>query len=256
MNKQSIAKYSYLTLFFTFLYLPLVVLVMLSFNDATRSQLWHGFTLDWYKAIFSDSDTFSIALNSLYIGIISATCASLIGTLGATALYRYQFQGKKLLNGITFLLIIIPDLLLGVALLTIFVFLHIKLGFWSLLLAHITFCIPFVIVTVYSRLSTLNKHLFEAAQDLGASDWQSFKQIFLPLLLPAIIIGWLLSFSLSIDDLVISFFVSGPDFPILPLYIYSSVRAGPTPELNALCSLLLVITVGLVCTAEWIRSRL
>ena len=244
MNR--LAKFSYLTVIYCFFYFPIILLVVYSFNNSTYSLLWHGFTLDWYKQLGDDTDLAVVALHSLEVGVLAASLATFIGTIAATCLYRYRFFGKNLLHGLLFVLIVSPDIVMGISLLILFFLLKMRLGFWSLLLSHITFCIPFVAVTVYSRLSGLDKNVFEAARDLGANDFMSFRRIIIPMLWPAILAGWLLSFTLSLDDVIISFFVTGSDFQILPLYIYSLVRIGLKPELNALCSVMFAITLFIV----------
>lgn len=248
-------KYSYLTLVYFFLYFPILVLVIYSFNNSSYSLLWHGFTLDWYRQLGSDTDLSTVALHSIEVSVLAATTATLIGTLAATCLYRYVFFGKQLLHGLLFVLIISPDIVMGISLLVLFFLIKMKLGFWTLLLSHITFCIPFVAVTVYSRLSGLDPHIFEAARDLGASDFTSFRRVIVPMLWPAILAGWLLSFTLSLDDVIISFFVTGPDFQILPLYIYSLVRLGLKPELNALCSVMFLITLLILLLFQFVLRK-
>jgi len=244
MNR--LVKSSYLTAIYSFFYLPIIILIIYSFNDSSYSLLWHGFTLHWYKQLGDDMALAVVTLHSLEVSVLSATCATLIGTLTATCLYCYTFFGKRLLHGLMFVLIVSPDIVMGVSLLILFFLMKMQLGFWSLLFSHITFCIPFVSVTVLSRLTGLDKNIFEAARDLGASDFMSFKRVIIPMLWPAILAGWLLSFTLSLDDVIISFFVTGPDFQILPLYIYSLVRIGLKPELNALCSVMFIITLFIV----------
>ncbi len=244
MNR--IVKFSYLAAVYLFLYTPILVLIAYSFNDSPYSLVWHGFTFRWYQSLLENSDLQIVALHSLLIGILSATGATTIGTLAAVCLYRYQFFGKKLLHGLIFILIISPDIVIGISLLILFSTLKMSLGFWTLLLSHITFCIPFVTVTVYSRLVGQDKNLFEAAKDLGATESVIFRRILLPLLSPAIIAGWLISFTLSMDDVIISFFVTGPEFDILPLKIFSMVRVGVKPEVNALCSVMFVLTLAIV----------
>ncbi|OGT21944.1 MAG: spermidine/putrescine ABC transporter permease PotC [Gammaproteobacteria bacterium RIFCSPHIGHO2_02_FULL_42_13] len=248
-------KLIYFTLVFVFLYLPIFIIILYSFNNANFSALWHGITWKWYRLLFSDSAILSVTVNSLVVGALAATFATAIGTLGAVTIFKYRFFGRKLLHGLIFILIIVPDLVFGISLLVLYSMLHLHLGFWTLLLAHVTFCIPFVMVTVYARLKDTNKHLFEAARDLGATELTVFWRIILPLMVPAIISGWLLSFTLSIDDVIISFFVTGSDFQILPLYIYSAVHIGVTPEVNALVSLIFVATVTIVLTAYYFLRK-
>ncbi|HEY2566990.1 MAG TPA: spermidine/putrescine ABC transporter permease PotC [Candidatus Aquirickettsiella sp.] len=253
MNR--LARFSYLAVIYCFFYFPIILLIIYSFNNSTYSLLWHGFTLDWYKQLGDDSDLTVVALHSLEVGVLAASFATLIGTIAATCLYRYRFFGKHLLHGLLFVLIVSPDIVMGISLLILFFLLHMRLGFWTLLLSHITFCIPFVAVTVYSRLTGLDKNIFEAARDLGATDFMSFRRIIIPMLWPAILAGWLLSFTLSLDDVIISFFVTGPDFQILPLYIYSLVRLGLKPELNALCSVMFAITLFIVVAFQLVLPK-
>ncbi len=253
MNR--LAKFSYLAAIYCFFYFPIIILIIYSFNNSAYSSLWHGFTLDWYKQLGEDADLAMVASHSLEVSVLAATIATFIGTLAAICLYRYLFFGKKLLHGLMFVLIVSPDIVMGIALLILFFLLKMQLGFWSLLLSHITFCIPFVAVTVYGRLTGLDKNIFEAARDLGASDFMTFRRIIVPMLWPAILAGWLLSFTLSLDDVIISFFVTGPDFQILPLYIYSLVRVGLKPELNALCSVMFAITLFIVVIFQLVLRK-
>lgn len=252
---NNFSKYLYLILVYLFFYSPIAIIIIFSFNNATYSSLWHGFTLDWYQELFHDNSLLIAALHSLVVGVLAASCASIAGTLAAVSLFRYQFMGKKLLHGLIFVLIVVPDIVLAIALLMLFSVFNLPLGFWTLLLAHTTFCLPFVTITVLSRMTTLDKHLFEAARILGATDLTIFKRIIIPMMWPAIIAGWLLSFTLSIDDVIISYFVTGPGFDILPLKIYSMVRLGVRPEINALCSLLLIFTLTLITAAQLILRK-
>lgn len=238
-------KNMYVALVYLFLYAPVIVLIVYSFNNATFSYQWHGATLYWYQALFQDHELLLVSGHSLLIGFLAATIATMIGALGAFALFKYQFVGKKYLNGLVFVLIVVPELVFGISLLMLFSLFKISLGFWTVLLSHVTFCLPFVIVTVLGRLADLDKNLFEAARDLGANEFYIFVKIILPLIMPALIAGWLLSFTLSMDDVIISFFVTGPAFQVLPLYIYSLVHIGITPKINALCTLIFVLTATL-----------
>ncbi|MBN2689792.1 MAG: spermidine/putrescine ABC transporter permease PotC [Gammaproteobacteria bacterium] len=248
-------KAIYLNLVYLLLYLPIAIVVTFSFNTSPKSLLWHGFSTKWYQILFHDNAIFSVTLHSLTISTIAATMAAILGTIAAINLFRYRFYGKKLIHGLLFILVIAPDIILAIALLTLYNVLHFPLGFWSLLLAHITLCLPFVAITVYSRVVTLDKDIFVAARDLGANDFVIFKRIVIPLLLPAIIAGWLLSFTLSLDDVIISYFVSGPGYEILPLKIYSMVRMGVKPEVNALCTIMLVATLFIVLIAQYLLKQ-
>lgn len=248
MNR--LTKYSYLSAIYLFFYFPIAVLIVYSFNNSAYSLLWHGFTWDWYHQLLNDTNLIVVAIHSLLVGVLAASFATVIGTLAAVCLYRYQFFGKQILHGLTFVLIVSPDIVMGISLLILFSTLKVELGFWTLLLSHITFCIPFVTVTVYSRITSLDKNIFEAARDLGADDFMTVRRIIVPLLWPAILAGWLLSFTLSLDDVIISFFVTGPDFQILPLQIYSMVRLGMKPEINALCSVMFGLTLLIVIISQ------
>lgn len=245
----------YLTGIYLFFYIPIIVLIIYSFNEAQYSLLWHGFSFRWYHELFADSDLWIAVWHSLTLGILAASVATAIGSLAAVSLYRYQFMGHRLLYGLIFILILSPDIVMAISLLILFSVLKITLGFWSLLLAHITFCIPFVVVTVYSRMASFDEFIFEAAKDLGANDLIIFTRIILPLLWPAMLAGWLLSFTLSLDDVIISYFVTGPGFEILPLKIYSMVRLGVKPEINALCSVTFGLTMILVFLSQIILRK-
>lgn len=250
MNERTWSATSYLSLIYLFFYLPIIVLIVYSFNNAQYSLLWHGFTLEWYRELFEDSDLWVATWHSFFLGITAASFATFIGMLAAVSLYRYRFIGRNFLNGLVFILILSPEIVTGASLLILFTLIELQLGFTSLLIAHTSFCIPFVIVTAYSRLITFDKNIFEAAKDLGANDWLIVRRIILPLLWPALFAGWLLSFTLSLDDVIISYFVSGPEFEILPLRIYSMVRSGIKPEINALCTVLFGITLILVVLSQ------
>ncbi len=206
-------------------------------------MVWNGFTLKWYHDLFQDTALLQVTWHSLVLGILAATIATIIGTLISVSLFRYRFFGKKIIHGLIFVLILTPEIVTSISLLLLYSFTKIPLGFWTLLLAHTALCVPFVAITVHSRITTLDRHIFEAAMDLGAGDFTIFTKIIIPLLFPAIAAGWLLSFTLSLDDIITSYFVSGPSFDILPLKIYAMVRLGVKPEVNALCTLMLAFTL-------------
>ncbi|HYF97872.1 MAG TPA: ABC transporter permease subunit [Coxiellaceae bacterium] len=248
-------KLLYLNLLYLFLYLPLFVVIIFSFNSASHSLLWHGFSWRWYGQLLDDFDLAVVASHSVLVGVLAASLATGIGTLASVSLASYQFKAKKILTKALFMLIIIPDLVLGISLLLLFRLLEIPAGFWTLLIAHTTFCLPFASITVTSRMNLLNKNLIEAARDLGAHDFRIFRRIIVPLLWPAIVASWLLCFTLSLDDVVISYFVSGPNYEILPLTIFSMVKLGVNPEVNALCSIMLVLSLVIVVLAQRALSK-
>jgi len=255
MKIKSFSVFSYLTSVYLFFYVPIITLIIYSFNDAQYSLLWHGFSFRWYQELFTDSGLWLATFNSLILGVTAATIAMGIGGLIAISLYRYEFLGKQFLFGLIFILILSPDIVMGIALLILFSFIKIDMGFWSLLLAHITFCIPFVVITVYSRICSFDENIFEAAKDLGAQDITVVTRIIIPLLWPALLAGWLLSFTLSIDDVLISYFVAGPDFVTLPLKIYAMVRLGVKPEINALCSVTFALTLLMILSYQFLIRK-
>lgn len=245
-------KSAYLGLVYLFLYLPIVVLVVFSFNASKYAIGWKGFTLKWYGELFASAQLLDAAVNSLIIASLSATTATILGTLTAFAIFRYNYPGKRLMHAVLFIVIMSPDIVVGVSLLILFVAAGMEPGFMTLLLAHITFCLPFVAVTVASRLDGFDSHIVEAAQDLGADESAAFRHVVLPLIMPAVIAGWLLSFTLSLDDVIISFFVTGPGFEILPLKIYSMVKLGVKPVVNALCAIMMSLTVVIVLVSQFL----
>lgn len=245
----------YLLLVLLFLYLPLALLVANSVNASRYGIHWGGFSWEWYQRLWLNEGLKSAAWHSLIIATLAASASTLIGSLTAVALFRYQFRGKQLLQSGLFVVMMTPDIVMAIALLVLFSSIGIHLGFISLLLAHITFCLPFVVATVYARLRGFDHHLIDAARDLGASDAVIFRQILVPLAMPAIIGGWLLAFTLSLDDVIVSSFVTGPAYEILPLRIYSMVRVGVSPEVNALATLLLLASLLLVSLSQWLIWR-
>ncbi len=248
-------KASYALIIYFLLYLPIGILIIYSFNASKYSTEWKGFTLDWYDKLLQNDSLIEAAMNSLTIALFSSLIATAIGTLGAVALYRYTFYGKKFLQSMIYILIVSPEIVMGISLLMLFAAASLPLGFWTLLIAHITLCVPFVIVTVATRLAGFDKSIIEAAKDLGAEEFTTFYAIILPNILPAVIAGFLLSFTLSLDDVIISFFVTGPSYEILPIKIYSMVRLGVKPEINALCTIMFVFTIIVVLLSQFLLKE-
>ncbi|MDR1241624.1 MAG: spermidine/putrescine ABC transporter permease PotC [Deltaproteobacteria bacterium] len=246
--------YAYLWLVYAFLYIPILVVIIFSFNNARFSTDWHGFTLKWYELLFKNQPLIDAAYNSLKVAVCSASLATVMGSLAALCIHRYKFAGKKILHGCIYMLTISPDIVMGIALLIFFVSINIELGFTTLLIAHVTLAMPFVTLTILARLAAFNENLIEAARDLGASEVKSFLYVLLPLTAPAVAAGWLLSFTLSLDDVLISFFVTGPSFEILPLKIYSMVRLGVKPDINALSAIMFSLTLIIVILAQLLAS--
>ncbi|MGF1702564.1 spermidine/putrescine ABC transporter permease PotC [Photobacterium makurazakiensis] len=245
-----IFKFSFMTVVYAFLYTPIIILIVNSFNASKFGMKWGGFTTQWYHQLLNNDSLMQAAWHSLNIAVFSATAAAIIGSLTAVALFRYQFRGKHFVNGMLFVVMMSPDIVMAISLLALFILVGAELGFMSLLLSHITFCLPFVVVTVYSRLKGFDVKMLEAARDLGASEWVILKQIILPLAKPAVAAGWLLSFTLSLDDVIVSSFVTGPSYEILPLKIYSMVKVGISPEVNALATIMLIVSLVLVVCSQ------
>lgn len=249
------ARFIYLTCIYLFLYVPILVLIAYSFNDTKYSTNWQGFTWKWYEQLFTDSPLKEALVNSLVIALLSSVAATLLGTLGAFAFYRYRFLGRKVMYSFIYIVMMSPDIVMGISLLMFFITIGLATGPLTLLLAHITFCLPFVVVTVYSRISGFDRNIIDVAKDLGASELQMFRHIMMPMLMPAIIAGWLLSFTLSLDDVVVSFFTTGPTFEILPLKIYSMVRLGIKPEINALSAVMFLLSLVTVTVAHLVTKE-
>jgi spermidine/putrescine transport system permease protein len=235
---------------FCYLYLPIVILVGNAFNLNRYGLRWDGFTGKWFVAMWNNPGLMEAARHSLVIAFAAASLATAIGALAAIAFTRYRFPGRRLLQGTMMTLMMAPDIILAIALLVLFVALGIALGFWSLLLAHITFCLPFAVVTIAARLEGFDPHLLDAARDLGASEGRLLWRVVLPLLRPALISSWLLSFTLSLDDVIVSSFVTGPAYDVLPLKIFSMVKVGVKPEVNALATIMVGLSLILVILSQ------
>ena len=242
---------------FAFLYLPIVILVIYSFNESRLVTVWSGFSTKWYGELFNNQGLMDAAWVTVRVGFVSATFATVLGTLAALALTGYtRFNGRILFSGMVFAPLVMPEVITGLSLLLLFVAVDFSRGFWTVTLAHITFTMCFVAVVVQSRLMSFDRSLEEAAMDLGAGPVTTFLQITLPVILPAVISGWMLAFTLSLDDLVIASFTSGPGATTLPMKIYSQVRLGVTPEINAVCTLLIgAVAIGVIIASVLNKSR-
>lgn len=242
---------------FAFLYLPIVILVIFSFNASKLVTVWGGFSTQWYGSLFRNQAFIDAAWVTIRVGLLSATVATILGTMAALALVRYtRFRGRVLFSGMVFAPLVMPEVITGLSLLLLFVAIGFDRGFMTVTLAHITFTMCFVAVVVQSRLVSFDRSLEEAAMDLGATPVKTFFQVTLPVILPAIISGWMLAFTLSLDDLVIASFTSGPGATTLPMKIYSQVRLGVTPEINAACTMLIgIVAVGVIAASVVNKRR-
>ncbi|MGF1640695.1 MAG: ABC transporter permease [Rhodospirillales bacterium] len=240
-----------LTLGFLFLYLPIVLLVLFSFNESRLVTVWSGFSLRWYEALFANRQLLEAAWTTLKIALVSSTLATLLGTFAGVTLARFvRFRLRSLFIGMVYAPLVMPEVITGLSLLLLFVSLEWDRGFWTVAIAHTTFSMAYVAVVVQSRLLTFDLALEEAAMDLGAPPLKTFLVVTLPLIAPALISGWLLAFTLSVDDLVIASFTTGPGATTLPMRIYSQVRLGVTPEINAISTLLIaLVTTGVIAVA-------
>lgn len=240
-----------LALGLAFLYLPIVILVIYSFNASRLVTVWGGWSLRWYRELFGDRAMIEASWMSLRVAVSSATIATLIGTLAAVALARGEhFRGRTLFSGMLYAPLVMPEVITGLSLLLLFVALNAERGFWTVTIAHTTLTMCFVAVVVQSRLGSLDRSLEEAAMDLGCAPVRAFLSVTLPLIAPAIVAGWMLAFTLSLDDLVIASFTTGPGSATLPIRIYSEVRLGVKPEINAICTLVIALIAVVIVIAS------
>ncbi len=241
MVKKAIMK-SYMGLILLFMYLPIVVLIVFSFNESKSRGNWSGFTFKWYGDLFRNSQIMDSLYNTLIIALLSSAAAVVIGTLAAIGIHNMKKVRKAMVMNLTYLPVLNPDIVTGVSLMIMFVFIgafiNLKLGFLTMLLAHISFNIPYVILSVLPKLKQMNKHLYEAALDLGASSSYALRKVIIPEIMPGIISGFLMAFTLSIDDFVISYFTTGSGFSNLSITIYTMARTGVKPTINALSTLM------------------
>lgn len=236
-----------LTLGFAFLYIPIVLLVIYSFNASRLVTVWGGWSTKWYFELLNNQQLLDAAWITARVAFLSATIATVLGTMAAIALVRHgRFRGRTLFSGLVYAPLVMPEVITGLSMLLLFVAMGIARGFWTVTVAHITFAMCYVAIVVQSRLLSFDRSLEEAAQDLGATPTKTFFVITLPIIAPAVISGWMLAFTLSLDDLVIASFTTGPGATTLPMRIYSSVRLGVTPEINAVCTILIGIVTLVV----------
>jgi putrescine transport system permease protein len=247
MRRFSAVNLAALALGLAFLYLPIAVLVVYSFNASRLVTVWGGWSLRWYGELLRDAGMLDAASVSLRVALISASAATVLGTLAALALTRKRFSGRLAFAGMIYAPLVMPEVITGLSLLLFFVAAGFDRGFWTIVIAHTTLTLCFVAVIVQSRLVTVDRSLEEAAMDLGCPPLRTFLTVTLPLIAPAVISGWMLAFALSLDDLVIASFVGGPGATTLPMRIYSEVRLGVKPEINAVCTIMIaVVAAGLV----------
>ena len=247
MRRRSAGLWLVAILGYLFLYAPLAIVVVYSFNDSRLNAQWVGFTLDWYRKLFHNEEMLGAAWNSLLIGVTASAVSTVLGTMAGYAMHRFRL---RLLPFLVVAPIAIPEILTGVSLLIFFVAINLTLGLLSINLAHIAFCIGFVAIVVRARLAGMDESLVEAARDLGATPFRAFRLITLPLIMPGVVAGALMAFTLSIDDFVITYFTAGAGALTLPLEIYTMVKISVTPEVNAVSTLLMALTLALIVVAS------
>jgi putrescine transport system permease protein len=251
LKKLSAFNVTALALGLAFLYLPIVILVIYSFNASRLVTVWGGWSTRWYAEFFNDRAMLDAAWMSFRVGVVSATLATILGTLAAVALSRGErFKGRTLFSGMLYAPLVMPEVITGLSLLLLFVALNAERGFWTVTIAHTTLTMCFVATVVQARLSALDRSLEEAAMDLGCDPVRAFVAVTLPLMLPSIAAGWMLAFTLSLDDLVIASFTTGPGSATLPIRIYSEVRLGVKPEINAICTLIIGLIAAVIVAAS------
>lgn len=261
MKRASLPLWLTAAALYLFLYIPIAVVIVYSFNAAKHGGPWAGFTTEWYGKLFSNADKLAATRNTLVLALVSTAISTLLGTLLGYGLSRFRFPGKKLFSWLMYIPVVIPDIVMAIAMLMFYSFVRdwlglFELGLTTMCIAHITFQIPFVAIVVRSRLAGLDPAIEEAAHDLGATAWQKFWHVTLPLMLPGVAAGAALAFTLSIDDFVVSFFTTGPGATTLPILIYASVKRGITPDINALSTLIVLVSViGTVAVALLQRPK-
>ncbi len=249
--RQALTRFNKISLIigFAFLYIPMLVLVIYSFNESKLVTVWSGFSFKWYPELFKTKGLWEAAKITLWLAVFTSTFSVILGTMTAFALVKFKhFKGKMLFSSITYAPMVMPEIIMGTSLALAFLAMNLSKGFFTILLAHITFTMCYVTVVVQSRLIGFDRHIEEAAMDLGADRFKTFIYITLPMIMPGVISGWLLSFTLSLDDLIIATFTTGPGATTLPLWIYSKARLGISPNINALST----IIIGIVATITFL----
>lgn len=245
----------YLAVMILLMYLPLVMVVIFSFNESKLSASFTGFSLKWYETLANDRDLKEALLNSILLGVLSCGISAVIGTLGAVGMARVKYKTKGMMEYLSTIPIMIPEIILGMVFLVFFSMLNLPFGMTTLVIAHTTFCIPYIFMMVKARLVGIDKSLEEAARDLGAGPVRTFFDITVPLIAPAVLSGSLLAFAMSFDDVVISIFVNGPRLNTLPVKVYAQLKTGVTPEINALCTVILIVITAVLLLSSILGKR-
>ncbi|MGI6021326.1 MAG: ABC transporter permease [Lachnospiraceae bacterium] len=255
MKKNRKFEMIFICIVMALIFIPIVVTIIYSFNESRISSVWGGFSLKWYRELFRDRDMFKALGNSVLIAVLSCLISAVIGTLGAIGIKKSRFRLNPVISFVSSLPIMTPEIILGMVYLLIFSFMGIPFGIITLVIAHTAFCIPYIFINVSARLEGLDPHLEEAARDMGASPMRVFFDITLPSIIPALLSGMLLSFAMSFDDVVISIFVTGASVNTLPIKIYTRMKNGVTPEINAIATLLIAATVLVILIGRIAKSK-
>lgn len=245
----------YLAIMILLMYFPLVMVVIFSFNESRLSANFTGFSLKWYETLANDRDLKEALFNSILLGVLSCGISAIIGNLGAVGMARVKYKTKGMMEYLSTIPIMIPEIILGMVFLVFFSMLNLPFGMTTLVIAHTTFCIPYIFMMVKARLVGIDKSLEEAARDLGAGPIRTFFDITMPLIAPAVLSGSLLAFAMSFDDVVISIFVNGPRLNTLPVKVYAQLKTGVTPEINALCTIILVVITAVLLLFSFLSKR-
>lgn len=253
--KNKHLKNLFIALVFLFLYFPILILIIYSFNNSKMNIIFNGFTLKWYKILFQNKNLIEAFFNTMIIALTSTAISTIVGTISAVGLHKYNFPFKSIINKLIYIPIVIPEIVLGISLLSVYTLMKMELGIITIIISHIAFSLPYVIVSVRSTLSSITPSYEEAAQDLGANSFKTFFYITLSLIMPGVISGATLAFTLSLDDVVVSYFTAGPGSNTLPLKIYSMIKTGITPDVNALSTLMLLVTIIILTSSAIIQSR-
>lgn len=255
-KKISPIRVAYACLIYIFLYLPIAVVVAFSFNTSKMNIVFEGFTLEWYVKLWSNEALMEAFGNTIIVAVVSTFLATVLGTLCAVGLNRFEFKLKGLISSALYIPIVIPELVFAIAVLIFFSMINIPMSMFTLIVSHVTFSMPFVVITVRSRLAGFDKSIEEAAHDLGANEFRTFFRVTLPMIAPGVLSGAMLALTLSLDDVVVSFFTSGPDSQTLPLKILGMVKKGVSPDVNALSTLIIIGTVVLLVSTTIIQDKL
>ena len=246
----------YACLIYAFLYIPIIVVIIYSFNTSKRNITFEGFTLDWYAKMINNEQLMQAFYNTIIVALVSTAISVVIGTLCAVWLYKFEFKLKQLISDALYIPIVIPELVMGIGLLMFFSMLDMPMNMGTLIISHVTLSMPFVVITVRARIAGFDKSIEEAAKDLGANEFRTFMRVTLPMIAPGVISGGMLALTMSLDDVVVSYFTAGPDSQTLPLKILGMVKKGVSPDVNALSTLMIIGTVAVMIISQIIQNKM